>query len=151
MEMISKILEVLEINSFVFLQMAIVIILSILTGKFLIKPILRTFEEREKRTTEPMEQAKEMVEKAEYLSSEYERKLKEARQEALARKRTRVEETAKTERLIIDEAGVEAEKKIEELGERIAREKEEALSSLREETKSIAREIAEKILGRSMA
>ncbi len=149
--MISKILDVLEINNFVFLQMAIVLVLTYITGKLLIHPILRTFEERENRTTRPMEEAKEMLARVEQLAEEYDRKLKEATQEALLRKRRRIEDVAKAEKKIIEEAQREAEARIEELKERIEKEKVEALEKLREETQTIAREIAEKILGRSVA
>ncbi len=151
MEMISKILEVLEINSFVFLQMALVISLSYLAGKFLIKPVLRTFEERENRTTVPMEQAREMLRDAESKASDYEARLKGANQEAITRKRARIEEVAMSERQLIGEARSEAERSVEEVKEKIGAEKDEALAILREESQAIARAIVEKILGRSIA
>ncbi len=151
MEMISKILEVLEINSFVFLQMALVISLSYLAGKFLIKPVLRTFEERENRTTVPMEQAREMLRDAESKASDYEARLKGANQEAITRKRARIEEVARSERQLIGEARSEAERSVEEVKEKIGAEKDEALAILREESQAIARAIVEKILGRSIA
>ncbi len=151
MEMISKILEVLEINSFVFLQMVLVISLSYLAGKFLIKPVLRTFEERENRTTVPMEQAREMLRDAESKASDYEARLKGANQEAITRKRARIEEVAMSERQLIGEARSEAERSVEEVKEKIGAEKDEALAILREESQAIARAIVEKILGRSIA
>ncbi len=151
MEMISKILEVLEINSFVFLQMALVISLSYLAGKFLIKPVLRTFEERENRTTVPMEQAREMLRDAESKASDYEARLKGANQEAITRKRARIEEVAMSERQLIGEARSEAERSVEGVKEKIGAEKDEALAILREESQAIARAIVEKILGRSIA
>lgn len=151
MEMISKILEVLEINSFVFLQMALVVILSFLTGKFLIKPIIRTFEERDNRTTVPMEKAREMLQEAEVKASEYEDRLKAANQESITRKRARIEEIVKSERRLIEEARSGSEKSIEEVNERISAEKDEALTLLREESQAIAKTIVEKILGRSIA
>jgi F-type H+-transporting ATPase subunit b len=149
--MISKILEVLEINSFVFLQMALVVILSFLTGKFLIKPIIRTFEERDNRTTVPMEKAREMLQEAEVKASEYEDRLKAANQESITRKRARIEEIVKAERRLIEEARSGSEKSIEEVNERISAEKDEALTLLREESQAIAKTIVEKILGRSIA
>ncbi|NIO16146.1 MAG: hypothetical protein GTN70_03970 [Deltaproteobacteria bacterium] len=151
MEMISKILEVLEINSFVFLQMALVISLSYLAGKFLIKPVLRTFEERENRTTVPMEQAREMLRDAENKASDYEARLKAANQEAITRKRARIEEVARSERQLIGEARSEAERSVEEVKEKIGAESDAALEILREESQAIARAIVEKILGRSIA
>jgi F-type H+-transporting ATPase subunit b len=150
-EMISKILEVLEINSFVFLQMALVVILSFLTGKFLIKPIIRTFEERDNRTTVPMEKAREMLQEAEVKASEHEDRLKAANQESITRKRARIEEVVKSERRLIEEARSGAEKSIEEVKERISAEKDEALTLLREESQAIAKTIVEKMLGRSIA
>jgi F-type H+-transporting ATPase subunit b len=149
--MISKILEVLEINNFVFLQMAIVILLSYLMGKFLIHPILKTFEERENRTTVPMQRAREMIAKAEELADEYEARIRAASQEALARKRARIEEVIRSERKIIEEAQKEAESSVEALKQSIGEEKQRALEVLKEESGALAREIAEKILGRSVA
>lgn len=151
MEMISKILEILEINSFVFLQMALVLILSYLAGKFLIKPVLRTFEERDNRTIVPMEQAKEMLQEAEQKAMEHEERLKAASQEAITRKRARIDEVVKSERRLIEEARSGAEKSVEEVKESISVEKDEALTMLREESQAIAKAIVEKILGRSIA
>lgn len=150
MEMIAKILEVLEINSFVFLQMALVIGLSFLAGKFLILPIIRTFEERENRTTIPMEQAKDMLRMAEEKASSYEERLKVANQEAITKKRAMIEEVVRSERRVADEARQESEKTVEEVKAKITEEKGEALALLRRESLAIAKEIAEKVLGRSI-
>jgi len=150
-EMIGKILEVLEINSLVFLQMAIVLLLTYITGKYLITPILRTFRERENRTTVPMEEAKDMVEKAETLAMEYSDRLREANRESLDRKRKRLEEVQRGERRVIEEAHHQAEEKIIAMKKKIEGEKEEALKMLKEKSREIAEEIAETILGRSLS
>lgn len=150
MEMISKILEVLEINSFVFLQMALVISLSYLTGRFLIHPILKTFQERENRTTLPMEQAREMLTSAEEKSNEYEERLKGASLEAVTRKRARIEEVVRAERKVVEEARHESERSIEEVKGNILAEKEDALKVLREQSEAIAKAIVEKILERGI-
>ncbi len=151
MEMVTKILEVLEINRLVFLQMGIVFLLTIITGKMLIQPILRTFKERENRTTVPMKKAEEMVEKTESLARNYEERLRAAQRDSLARKRGKIEEITRGEKRLIEESYNETEAKILELKEEIDEEKQKALELLRKQSKLIAGEIAEKILGRKVS
>lgn len=151
MEMITKILEVLEINSLVFLQMAIVLLLTYISGKYLIRPVLRTLKERENRTTVPMEEAKEIVEKAETLAIKYSDRLREANRESLNRKRKRLDEVQRSERRVIEGSHHEAEEKINGMKEKIEREKDEALKMLTQQSREIANEIAETILGRSLS
>lgn len=151
MELVSKIFQTLEIGQPAFLQMALVLVLVFLLSMTLIRPILSTFQERERRTTKPVEESRALLADAEARTTLYEESLRKAAAESLAGKRRKMEESGRTERKRIEEAIEESNRRVEEMKVRIAAEKEETARTLREEVPRLAVEIAGKVLGRPVA
>ena len=151
MELVGKIFETLDINQLALVQLGIVIVFAFLLSALLIKPLLRTFEERDSLTTKPMEESRRLIAEAEEKSRQYEEKLRKSSLEALARKRAAIEETSRAERKRIEAALEESNKTLEEIKSGILAEKEAAAASLRAEVDQLSRQIAEKILGRQVA
>jgi len=113
-------------------------------------PLLRVFEERERRTEGAKQEARDMDERAGELMSRYESELERVRREA-SRERDRLRaETAKLEARIMAEAREETAKILEDGKAKVALE----VTSLRKELESarpgLAREIASKMLGREV-
>lgn len=151
MELVSKIFQTLEISQVAFLQMALVLVLVFLLSMTMIRPILSTFKERERRTTKPVEESRALLADAEARTALYEESLRKAAAESLAGKRRKMEESGRTERKRIEEVMEESNRRVEEMKLRIAAEKEETARALREEVPRLAVEIAGKVLGRPVA
>jgi len=151
MELVLKIFETLDITLLAVLQMGLVIVLTFILSLTLVRPVLATFQERENLSVKPLEEAKLLVDEADAKTRQYEESQRKALAEALARKRARVEESSRAERKEIESAMEETNRQIDAMREQIASEKEAAAQVLRTEVSHLSQEIAEKVLGRSVA
>jgi F-type H+-transporting ATPase subunit b len=117
----------------------------------LFQPLLRVFEERERRTEGAKLQARQMDEKAGELSTRYDAQLEEVRRTAgVERERLRAE-TAKLEAQIMAEARAEAARILESGKSAIAAEVAQLRVELERGKPALAAEIASKVLGREVA
>jgi F0F1-type ATP synthase membrane subunit b/b' len=151
MELVGKIFETLDIDQLALLQLCLVIVLAFILSAVLIRPILRTFEERENLSVKPLEDSRRLLAEAEEKSRRYDESFRKGSLEALARKRAAMEEASRGERKRVEAAVEESNRKIDEMKGKIAAEKESAASSLRAEVSQLSRQIAEKVLGRKVA
>ena len=151
MELVSKIFETLEISQLALLQLGLVIALALLLSSLLIRPILRTFEERENLSVKPVEESRRLLVEADEKARGYDEALRKGAAEALARKRRAMEETSRAGRGEIEAVVEETNRRVEELKGRIAVEKESAAALLRVQVSQLSMEIAGKVLGRTVA
>ncbi|MBP2678299.1 MAG: hypothetical protein H6Q82_1364 [Deltaproteobacteria bacterium] len=151
MELVSKIFETLEISQLALLQLGLVIALAFLLSTLLIRPILRTFEERENLSVKPVEESHRLLSEADEKARKYDEALRKGAAEALARKRRVMEEASRAERKQVDAVVEETNRKVEELKGRVAAEKDAAAALLRAEVSKLSVEIAQKVLGRQVA
>jgi F-type H+-transporting ATPase subunit b len=151
MELVSKIFETLEISQFALLQLGLVIVLAFLLSSLLIRPILRTFEERENLSVKPVEESRRLLSEADEKARGYDEGLRKGAAEALARKRRVMEETSRAGRRQVEAVVEETNRNVEELKGRIAVEKESAAALLRAQVSQLSTEIARKVLGRPVA
>jgi F-type H+-transporting ATPase subunit b len=151
MELVLKIFETLDITILAVLQMGLVIILAFLLSVTLIRPVLATFQERENLSVRPLEEAKQTIADADAKIQQYDESRRKAAAEALAVKRARMEESARTERKRIDTVQEETNRQIEAMKGQILAERESAAEVLRSEVSRLSQEIAEKVLGRRVA
>lgn len=151
MELVSKIFETLEISQIALLQLGLVIVLASLLSTLLIRPILRTFEERENLSVKPVEESRRLLSEADEKARGYDEALRKGAAEALARKRRVMEETSRAGRRQVEAVVEETNLKVEELKGRISAEKESAAAFLRGQVSQLSTEIARKVLGRPVA
>jgi F-type H+-transporting ATPase subunit b len=151
MELVSKIFETLEISQLALLQLGLVIALAFLLSTLLIRPILRTFEERENLSIKPVEESHRLLSEADEKARKYDEALRKGAAEALARKRRVMEEASRAERKQVDAVVEETNRKVDELKGRVAAEKDAAAALLRAEVSKLSVEIAQKVLGRQVA
>lgn len=117
----------------------------------LFDPLLKVFEERERRTEGAKEEARAMDAEAGQLLQKYEGELAKVRREAgIERDRLRAE-TARLEAQIMEEARVETAKIIEAGQARITAEVATLRKELEASKPELARQIASKILEREVA
>jgi len=151
MELVSKIFETLDISQLALLQLGLVVVLAFLLSTLLIRPILRTFEERENLSEKPLEEARRILFEVDEKARGYDEALRKGAAEALARKRRVMEETSRSGRAQVDAAIDETNRKVEDLKGRISAEKESAAAFLRAQVSQLSTEIARKVLGRPVA
>jgi F-type H+-transporting ATPase subunit b len=117
----------------------------------LFDPLLRVFEERERRTEGAKKEAREMDERAGELLQRYEAELDKVRREAgLERERLRAE-TAKLEAQIMAEARAETARILEAGKARIGGEVAELRRELDRMKPELAAQIASRVLSREVA
>ncbi len=132
------------------LQMVVFSGLIVLLQPLLFRPVLAIIEERERRTEGARGSAREMQEKAGELQARYERELARVR-EVAAREREAVRaETAKIEAEMLASARASAATILEVGRKRIERERDRAARALGQQSKELARVVAEAVLGRSV-
>jgi F-type H+-transporting ATPase subunit b len=151
MELVSKIFETLEISQLALLQLGLVVALAFLLSTLLIKPILRTFEERENLSVKPIEESRRLLSEADEKAKGYDEALRKGAAEALARKRRVMEEASRAGRREIEAVVEETNLNVEKLKGRVAAEKESAAALLRSQVSFLSTEIARKVLGRPVA
>jgi F-type H+-transporting ATPase subunit b len=133
-----------------FLHIAIILLMVFVLNQTLFKPINRILEERERRTRGRSGEAREILQRVEEATTNYERSLREARAEGY-RLMERERAAAMNERQIkINTLREEINRTTEEEKELVRRQAEEARRTLEAEAWSIAVEIGSQILHRSV-
>ena len=133
-----------------FLQFANFMILLILLNVLLFKPLRAALAARKATIDGNLAKARASEEQIQLQVAEYEAKLKEARQrgvqERAALRQTAVAEEAR----LLGAANETASRRLQELKGQVAEEAVTARQTLRGETEVLARQIAGKVLGRSV-
>lgn len=113
-------------------------------------PMLRLFEERERRTEGVRQRARDMDAKAAAFFQKYEAAMEEVRRDA-AKDRERLRaETAKLEARILEDAKVDSERILTEGRKTIAAEVDRLRKELDATRPALAAQIASKLLGREV-
>lgn len=126
-------------------------ILLFLLKKFAFKPIMNMLDERKQSIEDAINNAESAKAESEKLRQEYETRLAEAKQDAqeIIAKATKLGEQMKNE--IVSNAQNEANKAVQRAQEEIAREKDQAISALRDEVAVLAVMAAGKVLGKAIS
>ena len=135
----------------VLIQIVAFLVLWFLLAKFLFKPFIALLEEREKRTEGLKAAAASLTAEVEKLRAEYESAIAKANEEGAAVKETILQEARRTRERLLAESRSQAAERLtavrEEIRKEIAKGRELAL----QEAAAIARQMAEKVLGRKVA
>lgn len=116
----------------------------------LFDPLLKVFEERERRTEGAKEDARTMDARAGELLTRYEAELEKVRREANVEREKLRNETKVQEAKIMAEARVESARILETGKARITAEVEQLRKELHEGQPQLAAEIASRVLGREV-
>ncbi len=115
------------------------------------KPLFAAMDAREDRIAGARRRGEKLETDAAEVLERYQTAVRGARDEAEQDRRTRIEEARAERGSITDAARGEAEAEVERSRGDIQRSLDEARSSLRESGEALAREAAERILGRSLS
>jgi F-type H+-transporting ATPase subunit b len=140
----------IDFDRTVIVQMVLFVVLMLVLAPTLFRPLLRLFEEREKRTEGARADARQMQEKAVELLARYEAELTRVQQvAALERDKLRTE-TLQLEAKIIDEARQATMAIVEQGRERLNVEAAKIRSELEAKTRQVSVQIATSVLGREV-
>lgn len=148
MEALGKILN--PLTSTLFWQIIAFIILWILLARFVFKPISNIIKKREEKISASVSEADKLKENAESMLAEYRLKLDEARVEAqtIVEQSRTIGENLKSE--LVDRAKMESSQMIAEAKKEIERERDKALSSIKENVVDLTLLATEKLIGKAM-
>lgn len=140
----------IEINFTLIVQLAIVLGLMVILSQVIFKPFLAILQERRDRVTEAEKKARSLQQQTEELIKQYREGISAAQiQGAMIRDGIRKESLAR-ETEALQAAAEEANRRIGEMKEKIAEETEATRVMLQSQARNLSRELAERILGRSV-
>jgi F-type H+-transporting ATPase subunit b len=141
----------MDVDRTMLFQSAIFVMLIVVLSPLLFKPVLRLFEERERRTEGARFDARLLQDKAETLLGQYQAKVEEVRRVAAQEREHLRTEALQLESKIIGEARAATARLVQEGRAQIEREATKIREALGAERQAIAREISSKVLGREVA
>lgn len=132
----------------VIVQVVAFLVLWLLLSKLLFGPFLGLVEERERKTEGAKAQASALAAEADKLRAEYERGVKSAREEGYRVREGLIQEGRQTHEELLARSREEASRLLQGVREEIQRAMKTEREVAARETEAIARQMAEKILGR---
>jgi len=120
-------------------------------NRVLWQPMLRVLDERSSRIEGARDEARSLGVEADEVLGRYEAAVGEARSEAETGRRGELDQARREQARIGNEARGEAEGEISRAREEVAAALENARSELRTQAESLAREAANRVLGRSLS
>jgi len=139
-----------ELNYTVWIQMANFLLLIFILNFLLYKPVLKIIEKRNKKIEESDAEVTSLDETIERKIAEYEEEIRQARTAAVAQRNEIEEEGSEQGEVITGKVRDEISKKMEAFKVNMQKEVDEAMGVLRDQTRTIAGEISEKVLGRGI-
>lgn len=140
----------IDLNSTLLIQMINFLILIFVLNIILYKPIMKVIDARKKRVEESKETVGSFDDLIEQKVADYEETLRQARVDAMNQREEIKNEGVEAGKKILADTRDEVTAMIQDFKAKIAAEKEQARRTLQERTQEIAREISEKVLGRSV-
>ena len=144
-------MEALGINlGYLISQIVNFTLLAVLLYFVAYKPILRMLDQRSARIKQGLDDAELASRRAAEMEQEFEQRLAEARKEGqeIIAQATQMSEKARQE--ILETARGEARAQVEKAKEEISRERELAMSELRQQVADLSLNISEKVIGKSL-
>jgi F-type H+-transporting ATPase subunit b len=134
----------------VLIQIVVLLLLWAILNKILFKPFLRLVEEREKRTEGLKAAATALTAEAERLRADYESAIRQANDEGAAAKEALLEEARRTREQLLTESRAQSAERLAAVRDEIKKEMEQGRAQALQEAETIARQMAEKVLGRKV-
>jgi len=139
-----------DINSTLFIQIINFLALIFILNQLLYKPILQIMDRRKGIFDSTEAEIKRLQDTIDQKMAEYETKIAQAKGEAMAQRGDIQKEGAEKGKEILDGARVEIQKMMDDFQIRLTQEVDGARTVLRSQSERISKEIAEKVLGRSV-
>lgn len=135
----------------VIVQIVFFLFFWFLLAKLLFKPFVGLLEERERRTEGARAEARSLQSEAERMREEYEKRIAAARDEGSGVKEAIIQQGYQERERLLSQARDEAASLLERIRGELEQEMRKEEQSVEREAEAIARQMAEKILGRTIA
>lgn len=129
----------------IWVMITLIIFLAVM-GKYAVPLIMDALQERETRIKESLDSAEQALNRAEQISKDNEKALREAEQQAQKIRKEAIEEAEVLRAERIEKSKNEAEQMLTQARETIEQEKERAMMELRDEVARLAVQSASKII-----
>ena len=139
-----------DIDSTLFIQLVLFLLLIWILNQVLYKPLLRIMDRRKEILDKAQEEVKNVQETIDRRVAEYEEKIRAAKMEAMGQKGDLAKEGTQAAKVITDKAKTEIAGMMGEFQAKLEKELASARELLRNQSLRISSEIAEKVLGRSV-
>jgi len=140
---------VIDINSSLLIQVCLFIFLMIVLNKIFFKPFLKFLDERQNKISGDEQEAARLQGEAERRRLQFEEGVNKGQLQALAEKGRIQEAGAHEGKQLVETVHQEVERELPQKKAQIAEEGRQVLTELERNKEAMAREVAEKILGRS--
>lgn len=140
----------IDINYTLFIQAGLFIFLVLVLNKLFFKPFLRFLDERQSKISGDEKEAARFQEEAERRRVQFEEGLNRGQLQALEKKGSIQDAGAQAGKQLVDTVRQEVDEEITKIKAQITHESQLALIELERRQGALARDIAEKILGRSL-
>ena len=140
----------IDINSSLFIQVGLFIFLMIVLNKIFFRPFLRFLDERHNKIGGDEKEAARLQEEAERRRVQFEEGLSKGQLQAFDEKGRIQEAGAQEHKRVVEKVQEEVAGELPKIKAQIAQEGQQALADLERQQGVMAKEIAEKILGRSL-
>ncbi len=132
-------------------QIALFLVLWSILRRVLFGPVGRLMAERERRTVGTHAEARSMMEEGKELQARYDAAIATARAEGETIRSEIREEALKARNAVVSQGREDAARRIQEMREEVRRELEAARGVAAQDAETLARQMAEKVLGRKLA
>lgn len=139
-----------DLDLTLFVQLGLFLVLLFILKPTLFDPMLRLFEEREKRTDGKKKEARDIDQRSAQADAEYQAVLAKARAEGTAERDALRAEGVKRETALMAEVRGEVARALELGRSEIEKEKAGARTALENEARALGREAASRVLGREI-
>lgn len=140
----------IDLDKTLFIQLGLFFLAFIILHTLIFKPMLRLFEEREKRIDGAKEQAKQLELEAAGAGSEFDDKMREIRMNAQEDRDKLRAEGAKTEAMILARVTEDTNKQLAEAEEQLDKEAKKLRAEIESQVPAMAKAIAGKLLAREV-
>lgn len=132
-------------------QIVIFLVLWIILSKVLFRPYLNLLEQRERRTTGAQHDSTDLEREGARLRAQYEEKIAQAQAAGYAAKEAILQEARQQREKVLAQVREEAMSMLEEVRREVASQVQRERQVATAEIRTIAQEMASKILGRNVA
>jgi F-type H+-transporting ATPase subunit b len=134
-----------------FYQIVLFLVLWLILNKVLFRPYLRLLEERERRTAGTRQEAIDLEQEGARLRAQYEEKIAQAQIAGYAAREAILQEARQQRERILTQAHADAMSTLEAVRREVASEMQKERQLAAAEVRTIAQEMAGKVLGRNVA
>jgi F-type H+-transporting ATPase subunit b len=140
----------LDFDATLFVQVGFIIVLWLVLKPLLFDPMLKLFEEREKRIEGAIKKARRIDEESAEAMTSYNEQVAKARAEGAAEREKLRAEGIRKENELLTKVRTETQKKVDAAREQMGKDVAAVRASLQPKTHDLARDFAKRVLGREV-